>query len=199
MSTQTFTTRMPSEGPRLLQDFQPGDEAAFHPAMDELAKTYALDFLLAFCHDGVVWGRRVENSFIVSSDVFPKVSPKLRTETVQQVRLFGLRAEVTIWNDGDKLKAALLHEEDPQAQLKEMLYFTDQHLLWGTDVDGHTKNGFTIIYEGARGLHHAVPLPVTAKQLDKGKARVKLTMRHYVDYSSDDQAYVRYSRLVKLG
>lgn len=190
MNTQTFTVQMPADGPRLL-DF-PADKDLVQ-TLSNWAHTYDLVWLLAISLDGIIWGQYKDSALTLSTTPFPQLSPPLAYDTLQSARLFGNRAEITIWCTGQQLKACLLQEDDPNAdQLQPMLYYNDTHLLWGSEI-ATAKNGFTQLIEGERGLPHALPMTVTQNQL-----RLHLALRHYINYTPTGQAYVQYSRLVGL-
>lgn len=89
------------------------------------------NWFLAHADDGVIWGQIRNGQLVVSSSVFPEISPPLRTTTLQQARLFGTLAEVRLWRQGDGFIACrLLDNESEGAEA-----FDEEHLLWGTRVE----------------------------------------------------------------
>ena len=155
--------------------------------LSEQAKLYGLRWMLAHADDGVIWGELRDDELHLSCDAFPDVSPPLRIETLQQVRLFGHLAELLMWRDESSWRARLI--QDNKGELHQ--YYDEAHLLWGTDVD-LKKDGFVLLRQGKEGLRHAAPL-VSAD------SRPRLKVRHYIAYDQDGQAYIAYSRLVSLG
>ncbi|MFB0546783.1 MAG: CRISPR-associated protein Csx19, partial [Anaerolineae bacterium] len=63
------------------------------------AEEFGLTTLLAHADDGLIWGQVREGKLHLSSDHFPAVSPPLRTNTLQEGRLFGPSAELHLWRD----------------------------------------------------------------------------------------------------
>ena len=51
------------------------------------ARSYGLRWLLAHADDGVIWGEFRPDGLHISSDAFPHISPSLRVETLQQMRV----------------------------------------------------------------------------------------------------------------
>ena len=70
-------------------------------------------------------------------------------------------------------------------------YYDEDYLLWGKSVR-ETREGFTLLEEGSQGFLHAPPIR------EKFKFPVTLQVRHYIDYDSDGQAYIPYSRPMSL-
>lgn len=155
-------------------------------ALAELARKYALRWLLAHADDGVIWGELRADGLHLSSDVFPDISPPLRTVTLQQVRLFGPQAEILLWKDGSGWRARLIRDEGEERDCVD-----EAHMLWGTEIE-ERRDGFTRLREGREGLRHAPPLP------DSARPPVYLRVRHYIAYNLDGQAYIAYSRLMGI-
>jgi CRISPR-associated protein (TIGR03984 family) len=157
---------------------------------------YNLRWLLAHADDGVIWGELRNRQLVTSDSVAPEVSPPLRTETLQQARLFAEHAELLLWRDGDNQWHARLIRD---AVERETPVFTDAidepQLLWGTH--GEHRSGFTMLRDGAQGLRHAVPM-----ELPLGKNNEthppRLWVRHYL--SEDQNGFIRIvaSRLLDL-
>lgn len=154
--------------------------------LEQLAKSYNLRWLLAHADDGVIWGELRADGLHLSCDVFPAVSPPLRAEPLQQVWLFGPKAEILLWKD--TVWRGRLIRDDVEGTDD---IFNEAYLLWGTEVEAR-KDGFVLLREGKEGLRHAPPLP------DDAQPPVRLKVRHYVAYDPDGQAYIAYSRLTGL-
>lgn len=152
-------------------------------------------WFLAHADDGVIWGQIRNGQLVTSSSVFPRVSPPLRATTLQQARLFGEGAEVRVWREGNRFKACQLQDHhDQKAEA-----FDEEHILWGTQAE-ERKKSFTLMADGRQGLRHAVPLDVAESAFGvRGRSHpLRLSLRHYLDYDSDGQAYVNLSRLVSV-
>lgn len=155
-------------------------------------KLYNLDWFLAHADDGVIWGKIGDRNLLLSSDYFselPCVAASLRAITLQQARLFGINGELLIWRNGTgkRWQARLL--QDGKGVEKE--YYDEDYLLWGKPVR-ETREGFTLLKEGSQGFLHAPPI---GKEF---KFPLTLQVRHYIDYDSDGQAYIPYSRLMSF-
>ncbi len=155
-------------------------------------------YLLAHADDGVIWGRCDNGQLITANDVMPgSVSPELRADTLQQARLFWSGGEIFLWRDGDRgtFKARSVNEDRPNGAPTYLEAFDEAQILWGDHVEA-VKSGFSRMSDGAEGLRHIVPIPVTAVRTDHRPLR--LVVRHYVE--EDDQGVVRVvlSRLVDI-
>jgi len=153
-------------------------------------------WLLAHADDGVMWGSLIDGVLELTGDHFPAVSPPLRGETLQQARLFGPDAEVRAWRDGPRFRACRLEDfEDDTGEA-----FDERHVLWGTRVEA-VSGPFTLVADGGQGLRHAVPLtrvPPGGQGGDAAGRPLRLTVRHYIGYDPEGQAFIRISRLVRL-
>jgi CRISPR-associated protein (TIGR03984 family) len=156
-----------------------------------------MPWLLAHADDGVIWGKLQEDgTLLLSSDVFddpieyPSVAVLLRAVTLQQVRAFGPAGELLIWRTDDGFAGRLLN--DDQIELEALP--DEEHLLWhlGNPVRVDQRTGFALLQEGQQGQRHAPPV------IPQGRRRPALTVRHYVDYDDEDQAYIALSRLLGL-
>jgi len=162
-----------------------------------LARCMSADmpWLLAHADDGIIWGKlQDDGSLKLSSDVYsdpqeyPALAVPLRLETLQQARLFGPAGELFLWRSDSGFVARTISD----GVLVPDDAFQETHLLWGNrELD--PQDGFTILVEGQMGLTHAPPVAGLPASV-----RVALTVRHYVDYDDQDQAYVCLSRLVNL-
>ena len=160
----------------------PGDQTALQRWLDDQSAAYRLSYALVHADDGVIWGRFSEGHWSWSSDAFPAVSPKLRWITLQQLRLFGPRAEVFVWLDEAGLKGRLIQDEKTGSQK----CFDEAQLLWGKP-DGAARGGFQLMREGAQGLLHAPPAEIARAG--------RLMTRNYIDYDVDGCVFVKASRL----
>ena len=93
------------------------------------AAAHGLTTLLAHADDGVIWGRMGGEQLALSGNAFPKVSPPLRTITLQQARLFGEHDELLLWRGGDnQWYARLLDDNGTELQ---GWCFDEPQLQWG--------------------------------------------------------------------
>lgn len=161
------------------------------------AVAHGLTTLLAHADDGVIWGRMDGGRLALSSNAFPEVSPPLRAVTLQQARLFGERAELLLWRDGDKQWRARLLDDHGTAQ--QGWCFDEPQLQWGDHAEAE-KDGFTLVAEGQEGLRHAVPLPADGIPFDpQGNWHpLRLGVRHYLERDEDGSLIIVQGRLTGL-
>lgn len=161
------------------------------------AQTYGLTTLLAHADDGIIWGQVRDGKLHLSSEYFPRVSPPLRTVTLQEARLFGPSAEAHLWCDEDGCWQACL-VQDGSGQHVEA--FDEYQMLWGTKCEDE-KGGFTLVSDGEMGHRHAPPVPGDNLRFDQNRQcrPLRLQVRHYL--AADDDTglmYVNLSRLVAV-
>lgn len=170
------------------------------------------DTLLAHCYGGVVWGRRADGTWMLSSDLAAEFSPPLVPDTLLQARVFGEKGEVFVWRDDGSFRARVITSEG--ADGLEVDWYAEDQWLWGTRIDRGDvtidrklgQAGFTLLADGAQGLRHAVPFKVDEGHFEPetGNERrhyrpVRLRVEHY--FSQDEEtglARVYASRLAKL-
>jgi CRISPR-associated protein (TIGR03984 family) len=160
------------------------------------AATHELKWLLAHADDGVIWGKVENRSLLTSDTVAPEVSPPLRSETLQQARLFAEHAELLLWCDGDNQWHARLIRQPADGETPTFTDAIDEpQLLWGTH--GEHRNGFTLLRDGAQGLRHAVPVELPLGQNHEAKPP-RLWVRHYLQDDENGFTRIVASRLVDL-
>lgn len=153
------------------------------------------DILLAHAVDGVIWGRISNGQLqpLTSHHIDPKISPELRVETLQQLRLFNAERELYLWRDGDGWQARHaneFHDENDPAVLEEY------HILWGTKGT-LKKHGFTLLEDGSQGLRHIIP--IDASGVNEKNIRACMWVHHYLDKDSETGvASIVYSRLAGI-
>lgn len=149
------------------------------------AQAYGLRYFLAHDDDGVIWGHVDSGQLKLSGEAFGEVDVPLRALTLQQARLFDTKSELLVWRGDSRWNGRFLDDNDLDILGDEI------HQLWGTaSHPPGPKNGFTLMRDGVQGLLHAPPLTLPRD------ARATLTVRHYVDYDEQGQAYTAFSRLV---
>lgn len=173
-------------------------------------------YLLAHADDGVIWGRLDGNALATSHQALAKAQARekwdgprlaaarhtlaeLRPTTLQQARLFSAQGELLVWRDGDGRWQGRLISNAPNDQAANWSdSFDEPQLLWGTHGT-HLADKFTLLEDGAQGLRHAVPCKLKLDDKDFGQTTPpRLTVRHYLDYDKQGQAYIAVSRLVTL-
>ena len=156
------------------------------------AREHKLQYILAHAEDGVIWGR-FDDGLKTSGDVFDQFA-KLRSQTLQQCRMFGNTCEVMLWKVGKEWKSRSINDTNNPAHLDD-----EHQILWGTQSE-QEKDGFTLVFDGQEGLRHAVPLLDIRFDSSKNLYRpLRLTVRHYLDEDNDTGVVRVYlSRLVNL-
>jgi len=158
--------------------------------LSEQIQKYNLRWLLAYADDGVIWGEMRQDGLHLSSKLFPEISPSLRYITLKEARMFNENAEMHLWSDVVTCKGILIKEDEGF----ETECYDESYLLWGTKK-GKTEDGFTLVYQGSEGLCHAPPVGIDN---DQAQFQINIKVRHFLDYDSEGQAYIAFSRLVSL-
>jgi CRISPR-associated protein (TIGR03984 family) len=210
-----MTRKITGAKPARLEKIATGDLVELKPWLEKKAKKYELKWLLAHLDDGVVWGRILDAGPLATSDEVLKdmkqhdnltvkaddnFTPPLRLETLQQARLFGEKAELLLWRDGDnELHARLIADVTDTANTTWPQCFDEPQLLWGTH--GIPANDdFTLIWEGSQGMHQIIPIKLDVdgdNKIVKGK-EPKLRVRHYLNKKEEGEARMVASRLVGI-
>lgn len=169
--------------------FPPDLQQKFPTWLSQQFQEQNLHWLLAYADDGVIWGEMRPDGLHTSSMSFPKVSPPLRFITLKEARLFSENAEMHLWNDGAIWHGTLVKDEVGS----DVDCYDESYLLWGTEEE-ESNNGFTLVHQGSEGLRHAPPVIVGGI----APFDLNLRVRHFLNYDSEGQAYVAFSRLVSL-
>lgn len=154
------------------------------------AQNPEMPYLLAHTDDGVVWGIIEKGVLNLSSQQqWQAVSrqAQLTGMKIQQLRLFGPAGELFFWRVEEGVFNGRYLTDAPTPPTDS---YEEYHLLWGEGVE--TGGKFTLLRDGEQELYHAPPLPQA-----RGR-RVRLKVRHYIEYDARQQAYVGLSRLVDL-
>lgn len=149
-------------------------------------------YLLSFHDDGVVWGK-IEKDGLITSDFTGSPSPEFRSETLQELRLFGEKGQLHVWRIGDKQFQASLGLE---SYLKDFEPIDEEQVLYGTDCESENGN-FMVVKDGSEGLKHAFPL-VDKTKFDGKKRQLRLHVKHYIEYDEAGCARISFSRLVNV-
>lgn len=162
--------------------------------LDNLSKDHP--FLLAFAHDGVIWGKPENGKWSTSFDAFGKPFAQLRGQTLLEAFAFGDKDQVHLYRDGEKWAARQVFDAGE--------WFDELQLLWGNKWEAQSK-GFTRLADRVQEtLEHALPLDIDqTENLDLKAPR--LTVRHYIttdEHEFDDrasgEARIHLSRLVSI-
>jgi CRISPR-associated protein (TIGR03984 family) len=146
-------------------------------------------YLLAHADDGVIWGYVDNKDLKLSSKEFPDISPKLRPETLWELRLFGEAAEWHLWRTEKGWLACTVVDGEGGKENS----FDEQYILWGTDPEGTSQNGFHPVREADLGIVHTPPIKMNERHT------LTLSVRHYIDHDDAGAAYIKISRLMNLG
>jgi CRISPR-associated protein (TIGR03984 family) len=193
-----MTREIRNDCPAVVEPITVGDISDVKDSLQTQAREHQLKWLLAHADDGVIWGKLDENGQLITSDsVAPNVSPALRSETLQQARLFSENAELLLWRDGDNQWRSRLIRKPLDGETPTFTDAIDEpQMLWGTHPQP-PDNGFTLMNDGAQGLRHAVPLVVSGT-FDEQTRPLRLWVRHYVGEDANGFARIVASRLVDL-
>ena len=147
-------------------------------------------WLLAHCHDGVVWGWANSSGWHLSSSAYPRISPPLGERNVQQLRIFGMSREILIWRTSDGLAGREIVDDPPPSNGDDPCHpSTEERILVGDRLLEPSKAGFSLVGD-ARGSRHAVPLAcgdaTFRDKEDRSCSPLRLAVRHY--FTIDDEA-----------
>lgn len=154
-------------------------------------------WLLAYCHDGVVWGRRnSQGSWSLSTDAFPDISPRIAIENLVELRLFGPEAEILVWRVERGYRGRVLSDAEGPLQGPEFARPLDREALILGDRVLKSNGRFTLLGD-ASGRRHAIACEVDEE--DVRARRISLAIRDYLSVD-DTTGTVRISasRLVDL-
>ncbi len=161
-------------------------------------------YALIHLDDGVLWGS-VDGAKLSVPDPNDDWTPKLRSVTVQQCRVFGDRGELFIWREAENRWRGRVVIEGGDT---DIAMFEEPQILYGdTAHDGDerrelppppAKPGFTAIYEFKKGTGIRQIVPIDATDAMERGERVTLTVRHYLKPDDDGQARFFCSRLKSI-
>lgn len=160
-----------------------------------------LDWALAHCDDGVTWGRYDADAKVwrLGNQVASDSSPPIRQDWLQELRLFGVQAEVLIWRSEDGLRGRVLRDGEAQASgnTSNPLRPSDEaRIVRGRMVRRALDHDFTHVAD-ITGAEQVLPLKVTQEQLQQGS--VRLVVRHYFEQDPETGTVrVVATRLVRL-
>lgn len=151
-------------------------------------------YALIHADDGVIWGLVTGAQLITPP---PSAwTPQLRSQTVQQCRVFSRKGELFIWRVAEGVwRGRKLIEQGPET----CIVLPERHVLYGSQVHASqpAPPGFTSIVEPGVGMRQIVPQTVTTSHFNNGE-RVTLTVYHYLNEDNDRQVRIYCSRLKEL-
>lgn len=158
--------------------------------------------LLAHCENGVVWGKVETGHLCTAHKVYKDFGQvELKITTLQRCRLFCQSAELMLWRNENEWHQRSYRDDADGGEAVE--YFDEAQILWGTQIEAPSDDGFTLVSDGIQGLLHAPPLVLSAADFDVKSAAQKqrplrLLVRHYLTQDEDGIYRVAGSRLVEL-
>lgn len=157
-----------------------------------------LVWMLGHFDDGVTWARRdpEKRSWISGHAVAATISPAIRRETLQELRLFGGDHEILIWRTASGLRGREVRDVGDGQEPAFLRPADEARVLRGDRIQDELADGFTCVTD-TTGARQVLPISVTKKQLDFHK--VQLLVRHY--FEQDDRTgavRVALTRLVSL-
>lgn len=165
---------------------------------DRLAFGSDPTFLLVHADDGIIWGR-IERGQLR----FPGPSawaPMLRSQTVQQCRLFGRLGELFIWRVAEgrwRGRKLVDNPEDSYSIIIEHPFLVGDRIYDPLSDSGNSPlrdwpAGFTPIVNVATGVRQIAPCSILPG------ARAQLMVLHYLFEDEDGQSIIKYSRLADV-
>ncbi|GEM_PF-2115262 len=151
----------------------------------------ATRYALIHADDGVLWVKVEGNKLALpSEDGQTEWTPKLRTATIQQCRIFGEDGELFIWREAEgQWRGRIVKHEAGDGH-----YFEERQVLYGSRLHNSqiASPDFSPIFEPTTGIRQIVPVSATGLTDDK---RITLTVVNYLDRDGDHQARIFCSRL----
>lgn len=113
--------------------------------------------LLGHAWDGVLWGQIHQGRLSLAADALPDRCPRLRPETLTDLRLFAPDRELRVWRVADSLRACLLVEQNGEA----FVAFQDGHYQLIRSPGNAPSDAEFVPLRGLAGqLHHPPGRPV---------------------------------------
>ncbi len=159
-------------------------------------------YVLIHADDGVLWGRIEGKQLITPPE--SDWTPKLRSVTIQQCRVFGEKGELFVWRESEGAwKGRLLIEDNSTYRPKEK-----KAILYGSQTTGQSAPpGFTPLIETGVGMRQIIPIQVPEEAWKPEKAsknderkfksnwRAMLTVVEYLTEDDEGQVIIACSRL----
>jgi CRISPR-associated protein (TIGR03984 family) len=168
-------------------------------APEDLGAGFA--WVLAHSDDGVTWGRfdGEAGRWRLGHDAVPDVSPPIRPEALQELRLFGDGGEVMIWRSDEGLRGRLLEDakgDSPRDEADPLRPSEELRIVRGDRIRADAGGGFTRVTD-ATGAEQVLPIALDDAHLRQHK--VRLHVRHYWAQNAEDGTVrIAVTRLLKL-
>jgi CRISPR-associated protein (TIGR03984 family) len=157
-----------------------------------------IDLLLAYCYDGVTWGRLDRNTggWQLACVPFPARAPKPNEENLLELRLFGQECEVLIWRQGRSFGGRTLRDR-PCGQ-EYLRPIEESRILLGDRLLEAPNVGFSRV-GSATGAEQVVPVELSEGLFQESTWPLRLHVRHYLEPDEETGAVrIAATRLVKL-
>ena len=138
-----------------------------HFIPDQASTIQGLTFkwLLAFAIDGVIWGKFDADRLIMYekadlqgyNEAIQASYTPFRSETLQQMLIFGEQAQLSIWRDDDQWGSHIIRDS---ANIID-----ETQILWGTHAEA--VGDWTFLTDGNQGMHHLIPLDLATCNAQK--------------------------------
>ena len=157
------------------------------------AEEHGLKYLLIIADDAVGFGKYEGGDFLVDAQVEGVLHPG-GVKKIQQLYLFGDRAQILIWREGHLFKGSLIEDTDlPEKDADGVPPFAEEvYYLWGGARENQEDPAFTLLEEPERGFKLRIPLKILPKK------QAGLKVRHYYQEDDEGQLYIAFSRLVDI-
>jgi len=141
-------------------------------------KTGPYQFFLAYCRDGISWGRAENGNWISSGDVFPDSFPKPSEQNLMEVRFFSPEQELHLWRNGDQAWSGREAKDDGSTSQDDSLRPAWETRILMGDRLIECKHGFSHVGDG-RGAHQALPLETETSEFTGGLMPLRMKLRTY--------------------
>ncbi|MCS7027108.1 MAG: CRISPR-associated protein Csx19 [Bryobacteraceae bacterium] len=156
------------------------------------------DLLLAYCYDGVTWGRldREAGRWQLACEPFPAQVPKPKEENLLELRLFGRKSEILIWRHGHTFCGRILR--DGSTSVDYLCPIDESRILLGDRLLEAPKDGFSRVGTPT-GAEQIVPVTVSEEIFQQSPWPLRLWVRHYLECEGEAGAVrIAATRLVSL-
>lgn len=154
-------------------------------------------WLVAYCDDGVTWGRRDANppGWRLANHVFPGRAPRIDEHNLQELRLFGVDLEILIWRDGSGFRGRSLMDRDEATD--HLSPVDENRIVLGDRLLEDARQGFTRV-GSATGAEQVVPVELSEESF-RTPWPLRLRVRHYLEADEETGAVrIAVTRLVNL-
>lgn len=139
---------------------------------------FGFTWLLAYCRDGVTWGRREGSRWRLSSEVFPELCPAVSRENLSEMRLFGKEGELLVWRSDEGFQGRILRDKAGTPNDSPTRPHDEVRILVGDRLVEGPRDGFSRVGT-ASGIQQAIPLECTERDFAGGRWPLRLKVRHY--------------------